>query len=78
LTDFRIDLAQYLKAYPGALESLPLGVSTVTTTNEAEIAAGIIFCLCAEGAAVKRSAEAGYPLEVSREMACCDRKCIGT
>jgi hypothetical protein len=25
LTDFRIDLAQYLKAHPGVLESLPLG-----------------------------------------------------
>ena len=25
LTDFRIDLAQYLKAHPGKLESLPLG-----------------------------------------------------
>ncbi|MDP2619672.1 MAG: helicase-related protein [Hyphomicrobiales bacterium] len=62
LTDFRIDLAQYLKAYPGVLESLPLGTCAVTTTTEAEIAPGIIFCLHAEGAAAKRSAEAGYPL----------------
>lgn len=62
LTDFRIDLAQYLKAHPGALESLPLGTCAVTTTTEAEIAPGIIFCLRAEGAAAKRSAEAGYPL----------------
>ncbi len=62
LTDFRIDLAQYLKAHPGVLESLPLGTCAVTTTTEAEIAPGIIFCLRAEGAAAKRSAEAGYPL----------------
>ncbi len=62
LTDFRIDLAQYLKAHSGVLESLPLGTCAVTTTTEAEIAPGIIFCLRAEGAAAKRSAEAGYPL----------------
>ena len=62
LTDFRIDLAQYLKAHPGVLESLPLGTCAVTTTTEAEIAPGIIFCLRAEGEAAKRSAEAGYPL----------------
>lgn len=62
LTDFRIDLAQYLKAHPGVLESLPLGTCAVITTTEAEIAPGIIFCLRAEGAAAKRSAEAGYPL----------------
>jgi hypothetical protein len=62
LTDFRIDLAQYLKAHPGVLESLPLGTCAVTTTTEAEIAPGIIFCLRAEGDTAKRSAEAGYPL----------------
>ena len=62
LTDFRIDLAQYIRAHPGVLENLPLGICAVITTNEAEIAPGIIFCLRAEGDAVKRSAEAGYPL----------------
>lgn len=62
LTDFRIDLAQYLKAHPGVLESLPLGTCAVTTTTEAEIVPGIIFCLRAEGEAAKRSAEVGYPL----------------
>ena len=62
LTDFRIDLAQYVKAHPGVLDSLPLGTSAVTTTNETEISPGIIFCLRAEGAAAKRTAEAGYPL----------------
>jgi len=62
LTDFRIDLAQYLKAHPDVLENLPLGTCAVTTTTEAEIAPGMIFCLRAEGDAAKRSAEAGYPL----------------
>ena len=62
LTDFRIDLAQYLKAHPGLLESMPLGTCAVTTTTEAEIAPGVIFCLRAEGVAVKHTAESGYPL----------------
>jgi SNF2 family DNA or RNA helicase len=62
LTDFRIDLAQYLKAHLGVLETLSLGTCAVTTTTEAEIAPGIIFCLRAEVNAAKHSAEAGYPL----------------
>lgn len=62
LTDFRIDLAQYLKAHPGKLESLPLGTSAVVTTSEVEIPPGIIFCLSAEGTAANKIAETGYPL----------------
>lgn len=62
LTDFRIDLAQYLKAHPGVLENLPLGTCAVTTSTEAEIEPGIIFCLRAEGEVAKHSAESGYPL----------------
>ncbi|HUN43613.1 MAG TPA: helicase-related protein [Acetobacteraceae bacterium] len=62
LTDFRIDLAQYLKRHPGVLESLPLGACTVATSPETEIPPGIVFCLRAEGDAAKRSAEGGYPL----------------
>ena len=62
LTDFRIDLAQYRKAHPDKLENLPLGTSAVTTTTEAEIQPGIIFCLRAEGAAVGKVKESGYPL----------------
>jgi len=64
LTAFRIDLAQYLKAHPGVLENLPLGTFSVTTTTEEEILPGIIFCLRAEGAVAKRSAETSYPLGV--------------
>ncbi|MBZ0170285.1 RNA polymerase-associated protein RapA [Candidatus Methylomirabilis lanthanidiphila] len=62
LTDFRIDLAQYMKARPGLLESLPLGTCAVTTTTEAEAPPGILFCLRAEGDAVARTGETGYPL----------------
>ena len=64
LTDFRIDLAQYAKAHPGLVENLPIGTCAVTTTTEAEIAPGIIFCLRAEGEAAKRVGESGYPLGV--------------
>jgi SNF2 family DNA or RNA helicase len=62
LTDFRIDLAQYLKAHPGKLESLPLGTFSVTTTPETGIPPGIVFCLRAEGEAAAKSFEPGYPL----------------
>ncbi len=62
LTDFRIDLAEYLRAHPGVLENLPLGTHAVTTTTEAEIGPGIIFCLRAEGEAATRAFEPGYPL----------------
>ena len=37
LADFRIDLADYLKAHPGVLEALPLGTRAVTTTTEEEV-----------------------------------------
>ncbi|MDD2468451.1 MAG: C-terminal helicase domain-containing protein [Desulfobulbus sp.] len=64
LTDFRIDLALYLKAHPGVLENLPLGTCAVTTTSEVETPPGIIFCLRAEGEAAKRIPDAGYPLGI--------------
>ncbi|MFC2031617.1 C-terminal helicase domain-containing protein, partial [Chloroflexota bacterium] len=62
LTDFRIDLAQHLKAHPRAPGSLPLGSYAVTTTTGEEIPPGIIFCLRAEGDAAQRTVEPGYPL----------------
>lgn len=62
LTDFRIDLAQYLKAHPGVLDDMPLGAFAVTTTSEVDIPPGIIFCLRAEGEAAGRIADSGYPL----------------
>ena len=62
LTDFRIDLAEFLKTHPGILESLPLGVSAVTINRDAEIGPGIVFCLRAEGESAKQFFEPGYPL----------------
>ena len=62
LTDFRVDLADYLRDRPDALGSLPLGVYGVVTTADDEIAPGMIFCLRAEGPAAARSFEPGYPL----------------
>jgi len=62
LTDFRIDLAEYLRAHPGVLEALPLGACAVMTTTEAEIPPGVVFCLRAEGEAATRPLEPGYPL----------------
>ncbi|WP_424680981.1 helicase-related protein [Frateuria sp. YIM B11624] len=59
LNDFRIDLAEYLKAHPGQLEAMPLGAMAVTTTHEAEIPPGIVFCLRAEG---EKAPDPTYPL----------------
>ena len=61
LTDFRIDLAQYLKAHPGVLENLPLGAGGYDH-DESDIAPGILFCLRAEGEVAVRTPDSGYPL----------------
>lgn len=62
LTDYRIDLARYIKEHPGKLESLPMGLFSVTTTRDLTIAPGIIFCIRAEGEATGSVADQGYPL----------------
>ena len=62
LTNFRIDLADYLREHPDALAALPFGMYAVTTTADAEIPPGMIFCLRAEGPAATRPFETGYPL----------------
>lgn len=62
LTDFRIDLAQYLKAHPGKLDTQPLGTYAVTTTLDADIPPGVIFCLQACGPAADKAEESDYPL----------------
>ncbi|UTM01311.1 SNF2-related protein [Alcaligenes sp. NLF5-7] len=62
LTDFRIDLAQYLKAHPGKLDTQPLGAFAVTTTLDADISPGVIFCLQACGPTAKSAASSDYPL----------------
>lgn len=62
LTDFRIDLAQYLKAHPGKLDDQPLGAYAVTTSIDSDIPPGVIFCLRAEGPAAHQAKESNYPL----------------
>jgi len=62
LTDFRIDLAEYSKDHPDLLDEQPLGTFAVTTSPEAEIAPGIVFCLRAEGDAAERIPDGSYPL----------------
>lgn len=61
LTDFRIDLAQYLKTNPETLEQESLGAFAVTTSIDTDIPPGIIFCLRAEGE-IMAAGESGYPL----------------
>jgi hypothetical protein len=64
LTDFRIELAGFVRDHPYELDKLPLGTFAVTTTapDDADIAPGVIFCLRAAGEAAKKSFEPGYPL----------------
>lgn len=62
LTDFRIDLAEYVKARPGLLDAMPPGTCAVTTTTDIDAPPGIIFCLRAEGESAARVFEPGYPL----------------
>jgi len=62
LTDFRIDLAEFRKVHPGVLEGLSPGTFAVTTSPEAEIPPGIVFCLRAEGEAAARIESGNYPL----------------
>jgi len=65
LTDFRIDLAGFLKDHQARLDRLPLGTFAVTTTDdsgESAIPPGVIFCLRAVGEAALGLVEPGYPL----------------
>ena len=62
LTDFRIDLAEYRRADPEALDSVPFGMHAITVTADDDIPPGAIFCLRAEGAAAETRFQPGYPL----------------
>lgn len=62
LTDFRIDLAQFLKSQPGKLDTQPLGAYAVTTTLDTDITPGVIFYLQACGPAAKHATTSDYPL----------------
>jgi hypothetical protein len=62
LTDFRIDLAEYLRAQPGAFDAAPLGVCAVVTADAADVPPGVVFCLRCESQAAGAAAAEGYPL----------------
>ncbi len=62
LTDFRIDLAEYRRANPEPLDSVPLGMHAVVIAADTEIPVGAIFCLRAEGTAADTQFHPGYPL----------------
>lgn len=64
LTDFRIDLAQFLRDHPAVLGGMPLGAHAVTTSIDADIEPGIIFCLRSEGPGEKEAptSTGDYPL----------------
>ncbi len=61
-TDFRVDLAGYLKDHAEQLQRTALGSFAVTTTPESGIPPGILFCLRAAGAAALKGVDASYPL----------------
>ncbi len=56
-----IDLAQFLKAHPGKLEAMPLGACAVTSSIDADIPPGVVFCLRAEGTAAEKHIDPTYP-----------------
>jgi superfamily II DNA or RNA helicase len=65
LTDFRIDLADFQRAHPTVLETMPLGTFAVTAIGgvaDAGIPPGAIFCLRAADEVAKKSVEPGYSL----------------
>jgi len=62
LTDFRIDLAEFMRSHPDQIETEPLGSRSVTVTADTDIEPGVIFCLRAEDEAANFVPEAGYPL----------------
>lgn len=62
LTDFRIDLAEYMKKNPRILENIPLGAFAVASESDLEVKPGIVFCLRAEGDFSEESRGSDYPL----------------
>ena len=62
LIDFRIDLADYRRVDPDALDSVPFGMHAVTVTADDDIPPGVIFCLRAEGSAAEGRFQPDYPL----------------
>ena len=61
-TDFRVDLAGFLKENGEKLQQMAPGTFAVTTTPEVGIPPGILFCLRAAGEAAMKAVDPGYPL----------------
>ena len=61
-TDFRVDLAGYLKDHEDQLRRTALGSFAVTSTLESGIPPGILFCLRAASEAAVKAVDPGYPL----------------
>ncbi|AER67000.1 helicase domain protein [Thermovirga lienii DSM 17291] len=62
LSDYRMELAEYLKEHPDILDDIPLGAFAVTTTADLDVPPGIVFCLQVVGDAAGRAFEPNYPL----------------
>ncbi len=64
LSDYRIDLAEFIRENRELLEQLPWGTFAVTSNAEEadSIPPGTIFCLRAVGKSAERPIEPGYPL----------------
>jgi hypothetical protein len=61
LSEYRIELASYLREHPGRLEGLPPGLFAVTAapSSGAELKPGVIFCL---RSASEKASDNSYPL----------------
>ena len=62
LTDFRIDLAEYVREHPGKLEGMAQGCFAVTSSSDADIPPGILFCVRAASATAAKDLDPSYPL----------------
>lgn len=63
LSDFRIDLAEYLKGKHSTGKTIPLGAFAVVTTDDAAIPPGVIFCVESENGALAKMVDPNYPLD---------------
>ena len=65
LSDFRVELADFMRAHTGVLEHLHPGAFAVTSVREmgdVAVPPGVIFCLQAVDETLTQLAEPGYPL----------------
>jgi hypothetical protein len=63
LTDFRIDLAEFIRANPELIDRPPLGTFAIASSTEAEVPPGMVFCLRAECDGDEVAVDESYPLK---------------